>query len=101
MLLKRLNLIASFPLAIILFSCEGVDCEEESSGTLNFKNTKTSAITVEVDGQKQTIQANETATFYNVAGGICTADITFNGTTTKNVRFAECISVCQTTNQEY
>ena len=101
MLMKRSFLLAAVPLALTLFSCEGVDCEEESSGTLNWKNTKTTPITVEVEGYKQTIQPNETATFYNVAGGICTADVTVNGTTIKDVKFTECVSVCRTSNMEY
>ncbi len=101
MLLKRILPVLAFPLALTLISCEGVDCEEEGTGILNWKNTKTTEIVVEVDGQVKNIDAGETETFNNVAAGICTADITYNGTKSTGVRFAECVSVCKTTNLEY
>ena len=100
MQLKHLLLVCAIPASFIFSGCEGVDCEEELTGTLTWKNNFSSSAIVEVDGERQTISAGSTATYYDVAEGTCSSSVTVNGSK-RTVLFPECITACKTTSLEY
>jgi len=102
MKLKQLLVALALPLAFGFTSCDSEEvCEENNTGTLTLKNTKSTSIIVEVAGQTQTIGAGKTATFDNVPNGTCFADVTYNDTTYTDVVLSKCVWKCETSELQY
>jgi hypothetical protein len=98
---KKLLVALLFPLALAFTGCEKAECEEEETGTLTLKNTRSSTIKVNVKGDVKNISSGSTGTFNDVPSGTCEADITFNGTTYTGVSFSSCVKSCGTTELQY
>ena len=104
MRMKHKNLLyaLALPLAISFSGCDTEEvCEENNTGTLTLKNTRSSPITVNVAGDSQTISSGKTATFSNVPDGTCFVDVTIGGTTYTDVVLSQCVWKCETSNLQY